>query len=193
MILQTQRAFLTTLTKQQSKKIVGYINKKVDILQLIRHYGFEPAEDIGGRHKMKCILHNESTASFFIYPNNSYYCFGCAAGGGVINLMMGYENKSFSDIIDQYRENVDVASDRFFAESLMKSINSDSLDIDKYKKNVQYQLGVHLRDLIYKNPDKIETVNDCYRDMDMFFSNSDIDDSRIVDSFMDHIIEKAHQ
>jgi len=193
MILQTQRAFLTALTKQQTKKIVGFINKRVDILKLIRHYGFEPAEDIGGRHKMRCILHNESTASFFIYPNNSYYCFGCASGGGVINLMMGFEDKSFAEIIDRYREDIDVASDKFFAEALIKSINDDSFDVEAYKNNVQYQLGVHLRDLLYKDPSKIDIVTDCHRDMDMFFSNASIDDSRIIDSFMDHIIEKAHQ
>jgi hypothetical protein len=192
MIQLTQRAFLTALTKLQTKKIVSFINTRVDILKLIRRYGFEPTPDIGGRHKMKCILHNEGTASFFIYPNNSYYCFGCASGGGVINLMMNYEDKSFDEIIDRFKDQIDVASDRFFAESLVKSINNDSFDINTYKKNSQYQLGVHLRDIIYKKPDKADIIKDCYRDMDIFFSNQSIDDSKIVDHFIDHIIEKAH-
>lgn len=183
---------MTALTKQQTKKIVNFINTKVDILRLIKHYGFEPAVDIGGRHKMKCPLHNEGTASFFIYPNNSYYCFGCASGGGVINLMMNYENKTFDEIIDKFRDQIDIASDKFFVESLVKSVNSDLFDINTYKKNTQYQLGIHLRDIIYKSPNKTDLIKDCYRDMDMFFSNSSIDDSKIIDHFMDHIIEKAH-
>lgn len=184
---------MTGLTKQQVKKIVNFINTRVDILKLIRHYGFEPIPDIGGKHKMKCMLHNEGTASFFIYPNNSYYCFGCASGGGVINLMMSFEGKTFDEIIEKFRNQIDIASDKFFAESLVKSINSNTFDIITYKKNAQYQLGVHLRDILYKNPHRRGVIMDCYRDMDIFFSNSSIEESKIIDHFMDHIIEKAHK
>lgn len=40
-----------------------------------------------GRFQVSCPLHNEKTASFTIYPNNTYYCYGCHAGGDVINFI----------------------------------------------------------------------------------------------------------
>ena len=39
----------------------------------------------------KCPLHDEDTASFRYYEEtNSFYCFGCRAGGNVINLHMKF-------------------------------------------------------------------------------------------------------
>lgn len=45
----------------------------------------------------KCPFHNEKTASFKVYPNNTYYCFGCGAHGDVITFVMGAQNLSFED------------------------------------------------------------------------------------------------
>lgn len=45
----------------------------------------------------KCPFHNEKTASFKVYPNNTYYCFGCGAHGDVITFVMGVQNLSFED------------------------------------------------------------------------------------------------
>lgn len=37
----------------------------------------------GRRHQIKCpsVSHNDSTASFTIYSDGSFYCFGCAVHG----------------------------------------------------------------------------------------------------------------
>ena len=35
-----------------------------------------------------CPFHNEKSPSFNVYPeNNSFYCFGCGAGGDVITFL----------------------------------------------------------------------------------------------------------
>lgn len=47
-----------------------------------------------------CPFHSEKTPSFNVYPgNNSYYCFGCHKGGGVINFVMDAERLDFLDAV----------------------------------------------------------------------------------------------
>ena len=47
-----------------------------------------------------CPFHNEKTPSFNIYPeNNSFYCFGCGKGGGVLQFVMNAENLAFLDAV----------------------------------------------------------------------------------------------
>ena len=42
-----------------------------------------------------CPIHNERTASFFIYPNNTWYCQGGCGGGDVIAYVMRTQNLQF--------------------------------------------------------------------------------------------------
>lgn len=43
-----------------------------------------------------CPLHNEKSPSFYIYTkNNSFYCYGCQAGGDAINLIRKLHDLSF--------------------------------------------------------------------------------------------------
>ena len=47
-----------------------------------------------------CPFHNEKTPSFTVYPETaSYYCFGCGAGGEVINFVRNIENLDFTEAI----------------------------------------------------------------------------------------------
>ncbi|MBR5484942.1 MAG: DNA primase [Oscillospiraceae bacterium] len=47
-----------------------------------------------------CPFHSEKTGSFFIYPDSqSYYCFGCGAGGDVITFVMAAENLDYIEAV----------------------------------------------------------------------------------------------
>ncbi len=47
-----------------------------------------------------CPFHNEKTPSFTVYPDtSSYYCFGCGAGGEVINFIRNIENLDFTEAV----------------------------------------------------------------------------------------------
>lgn len=47
-----------------------------------------------------CPFHNEKTPSFTVYPEtSSYYCFGCGAGGEVINFIRNIENLDFVESV----------------------------------------------------------------------------------------------
>lgn len=47
-----------------------------------------------------CPFHNEKTPSFTVYPDSqSYFCFGCGAGGEVINFIRRAENLDFYEAV----------------------------------------------------------------------------------------------
>lgn len=47
-----------------------------------------------------CPFHNEKTPSFTVYPDSqSFYCFGCGAGGEVISFIRRAENLDFSEAV----------------------------------------------------------------------------------------------
>lgn len=50
--------------------------------------------------KVRCPLHNEKSASFKIYENNTFYCFGCGAGGDVVKFVQLLMNVSARDAAD---------------------------------------------------------------------------------------------
>lgn len=82
-----------------------YIAKKiceaVNIRALMSEYG-----EIKN-NTMRCIFHNDHDASMHIYENtNSFYCFGCQAGGDPISFIMKAQNIEFTEackyLIDRY-------------------------------------------------------------------------------------------
>ena len=47
-----------------------------------------------------CPFHSEKSPSFTVYPSsNSYYCFGCGAGGDPITFIRGIENLDYIEAV----------------------------------------------------------------------------------------------
>ena len=60
------------------------IKAALDIDRVFSFYGYEPNR----QGFVSCPFHSEKTASCKIYPkSNSFYCFGCGAGGDVIDFV----------------------------------------------------------------------------------------------------------
>lgn len=54
----------------------------------------------GRNHVCLCPFHSEKTPSMVIYDDNqSFYCFGCGAGGDVISFIMRIENLSYIEAV----------------------------------------------------------------------------------------------
>ena len=54
----------------------------------------------GANYFSLCPFHNEKSASFSVSPDKQiYHCFGCGAGGGVINFVMRAEGLEFHDAV----------------------------------------------------------------------------------------------
>ena len=75
--------------------IDDYLLKKLrqkDFTGLIK----TPVRIVGGKRFTLCLFHEEKTPSFCIYPDNSYYCFGCGAHGNAIDFLIS-QGYSFVD------------------------------------------------------------------------------------------------
>ena len=47
-----------------------------------------------------CPFHNEKTPSFTVYPESqSFYCFGCGAGGEAISFIRRIENHDYTEAV----------------------------------------------------------------------------------------------
>ncbi len=54
----------------------------------------------GRLYSGRCPFHNEKTPSFYVYPDTqSFYCFGCGAGGEVITFIKKTENLDYIDAV----------------------------------------------------------------------------------------------
>lgn len=99
-----------------------------------------------------CPFHNEKTPSFTVYPDsNSFYCFGCGAGGDVISFVRRMENLDYIEAVKSVAQMVGMSmpedgyddtlskqrmkllsanreAARFYHECLMNPKNKDALD-----------------------------------------------------------------
>ena len=81
-----------------SDEFLNDLRSKVDIEEVIARYA-----EIRGHGRTPvclCPFHNEKTPSFVIYKDTqSYYCFGCGAGGDVITFIRSIENLDYTEAV----------------------------------------------------------------------------------------------
>lgn len=70
--------------------------KQMPILSL---YSFDKQRKLGQKVQACCPFHGERTASFFIYANNTFHCFGCSANGSAIDFYMKLNNCDFKHAV----------------------------------------------------------------------------------------------
>lgn len=81
-----------------SRELLAAIKERADLLQIIgEHVTLTPA---GANWKGLCPFHNEKTPSFLVNPaKRMFHCFGCGAGGGVVDFVMRYERVEFPEAV----------------------------------------------------------------------------------------------
>lgn len=79
--------------------IIEDIRYRCDIESVISSY--VTLKRTGSNLKGLCPFHSEKTPSFVVYPETqSFYCFGCGAGGDVINFVMRTENLDYVSAVE---------------------------------------------------------------------------------------------
>ena len=80
---------------------VAYIRDRAPIDEVVADY-VQLKNAGGGQKKGLCPFHDEKSPSFHVTPSKNYYhCFGCGAGGDVIDFMMKTEHLSFTETIER--------------------------------------------------------------------------------------------
>ncbi|MDR0913615.1 MAG: DNA primase, partial [Oscillospiraceae bacterium] len=75
------------------------LESRSEISEIISSY-VSPLRRRGRNLVGLCPFHSEKTPSFNVYlDSNSYYCFGCSAGGGVVNFVMRIENLDYIEAV----------------------------------------------------------------------------------------------
>lgn len=95
-----------------SRELIREIVDRSDIEQLIGSY--VTLKRAGSNVKGLCPFHNEKTPSFTVYPDSqSFYCFGCGAGGDVITFVMKYNNLDYTGAVEYLaaRAGIDIPRD----------------------------------------------------------------------------------
>lgn len=82
-----------------SKETIEQVLMRNDIESLIGSY--ISLKRAGSNLKGLCPFHSEKTPSFTVYPqDNSFYCFGCGAGGDAISFIRKRENLDYPDAVE---------------------------------------------------------------------------------------------
>ena len=88
-----------------SDEYIEELRRRADVESIISSY--VSLKRSGKISRGLCPFHGEKTPSFTVYPDTqSYYCFGCGAGGDVINFIKNIENLDYIESIKFLAEKV---------------------------------------------------------------------------------------
>lgn len=85
----------------QTRNDIDELKRSVRILDVLSRYGIE-AERQGNKHMALCPFHDDHNPSLSVDPiKNVWHCFGCDAGGTVIDFVMKKEGLPFKEAVDR--------------------------------------------------------------------------------------------
>ena len=81
------------------ESFIDQLVARCDIHEIVSRY--VSLKSSGSNHFGLCPFHKEKTPSFSVNTDKQiYHCFGCGAGGGVINFIMQIERLEFADAVE---------------------------------------------------------------------------------------------
>lgn len=84
------------------------LRSKIDIEEIVAPY--VNLRRRGRTYTGLCPFHNEKTPSFTVYPENqSFYCFGCGAGGDAITFVRRMENLDYMEAVKSLADRAGLA------------------------------------------------------------------------------------
>ncbi len=78
--------------------MIAELKQNIDLVSVVESAGVELKRS-GTRKVGLCPFHTERTPSFFVFPNNRFYCFSCNSKGDVIDFVQRLHGLSFKDAL----------------------------------------------------------------------------------------------
>ena len=132
-----------------SKETIEQVLMRNDIETLIGSY--ISLKRAGSNLKGLCPFHSEKTPSFTVYPSdNSFYCFGCGAGGDAITFIRKRENLDYPDAVEFLANRAGI--------TIVRDELTQSSSVPKFDRNRMFKMNVDAakyfnRCLFSDNPD----------------------------------------
>jgi DNA primase len=104
-----------------SQQTIEQVQAASDIVEIVGSYF--PLQRQGSEFRALCPFHQEKTPSFYVSPaKQSYYCFGCSAGGSVFQFIQQYEQVDFPESVRRLagRAGIPILEDELDAEEEAK-------------------------------------------------------------------------
>lgn len=115
-----------------SRETIEEVLLRTDIQTLIG--GYVTLKRASANLKGLCPFHSEKSPSFTVYPaNNSFYCFGCGAGGDQISFIMRMEHLDYPDAVQFLAKRAGI--------TIVDDNSSQSSSQHRFDKKRMYQMN----------------------------------------------------
>ena len=95
----------------------------------------------GRTYVCNCPFHSEKTPSFTVFPDTqSFYCFGCGAGGDVITFIQQIENLDFMDAVKLLAQNSGMTVPEQGADEKQSCMRKRILAVNRAAANFYYRM-----------------------------------------------------
>lgn len=116
-----------------SKETIEQVLMRNDIETLIGSY--VSLKRAGSNLRGLCPFHSEKTPSFTVYPaDNSFYCFGCGAGGDAITFIRKRENLDYPDAVEFLAQRAGI--------TIVKDERGPIQNTPKFDRNKMFKMNV---------------------------------------------------
>ncbi|MCH2074355.1 MAG: CHC2 zinc finger domain-containing protein [Puniceicoccaceae bacterium] len=148
------------------------LKQNVSLLRLIESQGYELKRE-GKDYVMCCPFHEEDTASMKITPsNNLFHCFGCGAGGSVIDWVMKTQGVSFRHAVEILRTDTSLAAEPLKTKTSTVRKLASPLSEDADKQTALTQVIAYYHDTLKQSPEALE-----------YLKARGLDDTELIDHF----------
>lgn len=149
------------------------LKQAVSLLRLVERQGHAPRKE-GKDYVMSCPFHEEQTASLKITPDkNLWHCFGCGAGGSVIDWVMKTQGVSFRHAVELLRHDTDVvaASSTIVKQGTVRKLASPLSD-DADRQTALHQVIAFYHATLKQSPEAQD-----------YLKQRGLDDAQLIDHF----------
>ena len=97
---------------------INAVKRRVKIVDVLKERGITPSRSYGNKLIYKCPIHKgDNSPSFYVYEKDSgddFFCYGCKAGGNVIQLVKNMNNCTGKEALKTVSEIAGIEIDPYF-------------------------------------------------------------------------------